>query len=137
MKEEKEDHRALFEEAASESLNELVVNAKSQDELPVVEIEDNITSQALDILDPNLTDWDRLAVAMEGKLATKAANIMATMPDREFIRVYPKMLEFFKPKITRVEQNPGDAIDRTVTVQIVQRNDNGEINVITLNEKNE
>lgn len=134
---EDKDKIDLFKEAADESLDELINRSKKTEELPVSKEEEHKWMEEAGELVLNTgEEWDELALAMHGKFAKKAMNIMTTLPDREFMRIYPKMLEYFKPKMTRTEGGEDGTVDNTVVVQIVQRSENGEINIITLNEKN-
>lgn len=49
--------------------------------------------------------------AVDNEHAERFNNLLHTLPDREFVRVYLKVLEYFKPKIVRElggEKNGGD-----------------------------
>lgn len=129
----------LFKEAANSFLN----SAKNTDSLPEVIIEktlaqkkEELFNEAIDFEENN--NWQELVRDMSDSHAKKFNNILKTLPDREFVRAYLKALEYFKPKIIRTDQKPTSEVDNTITVQIVQKNDKGEINIITIgkDEKN-
>ena len=59
-----------------------------------------------------------LGVGMDEEHAERFNRILSTLPDREFVRVYLKTLEFFKPKITRTEGDFEDKKNTTINVLV-------------------
>ena len=45
--------------------------------------------------------WDTLKEDLDGKHAKRFNDVLSKLPDREFIRVYLKALDFAKPKVVR------------------------------------
>ncbi len=134
MKKEKE--KDVFKEAL-EHLNK----SKHIPDLPPVEVEiitpeeikditegiEVLTDKNIDLPMNSMTDeqkstWDDLQNAMIGEHAKKFNEILTKLPDREFVRVYLKTLEFFMPKVTRREGEAGRARDMTINVQINRGN---------------
>lgn len=69
---------------------------------------DKLTDENIDLQLNNITEnhkknWGQLRDAMETIHAKRFNQIMFTLPDREFVRVYLKSLEYFKPKVGRVD----------------------------------
>ena len=57
---------------------------------------------------------------LQTKHAAKFDRILSTLPDRDFIRVYLKALEFVKPKITRVENDGPKEEEKSMNILIVK-----------------
>lgn len=62
--------------------------------------------------------WSQMKKAMDNEHAEKFNSILSQLPDREFVRVYLKAMEFFKPKVIRVAGDRGDKVDKTINIQI-------------------
>lgn len=68
------------------------------------EVPEEIIKKATEITEQNLEDkWGRVKEMMEGPFADRLIKEMEELNGREFIRVYGKMIEYFKPKVVRVE----------------------------------
>jgi len=85
----------LFREAASESIPVV----KSPEE--VFRAEQILKAEV--IVDEGKTKWDVVSDKMTGEYAERFMSEMDALSGREFIRVYTKMIEYFKPKVIRVE----------------------------------
>lgn len=59
-----------------------------------------------------------LEKSMDTVHAKKFNLLLHTLPDREFVRVYLKALEYFKPKIVREIGGGKDTGDTTINIQI-------------------
>lgn len=130
---EEENNDELFKEAASSFLK--AANQVSQvpeviREKTLQEKKEELYDEAREFEESN--NWQELVKDMSDVHAKKFNNILKTLPDRDFVRAYLKALEYFKPKIIRTDQKPTAEVDNTITVQIVQKNDKGEINIITI-----
>lgn len=71
----------------------------------------------------NLTEeqkrgWDDLTAAMTTKHAERFNAILNKLPPKEFVRVYLRALEYFKPKITRQDGIIGGNKAPTINIQI-------------------
>ena len=49
------------------------------------------------------SDWENLLSEIKGKHAKRMNSILETLMEEEFIILYPKLLEFAVPKMTRTE----------------------------------
>jgi len=49
------------------------------------------------------SDWENLLSQIKGKHAKRMNSILETLMEEEFIILYPKLLEFAVPKMTRTE----------------------------------
>jgi len=126
----------IFKQAAEKSMEKLI---KNKDELPDANKKLNELTQANLAVDrtenPLDSSWLRIEKAMTGDLADRFLKVMETMPDKEFVRVYLKSLEYFKPKIIREERNKEEDKNLTIDVTVMNINENGEIVELNLNEK--
>lgn len=66
----------------------------------------------------NRKTFKELKKAVDLEHAERFNNLLHTLPDREFVRVYLKVLEFFKPKVTRQHGDGGTEKDLTVNITI-------------------
>ena len=100
----------LFIEAASES----IPITKNQEE---VFRETQILKAEL-IVEENKNKWDLVSEKMTGEYAERFMMEMEVLSGREFIRVYTKMIEYFKPKVTRVEAKDKEEEDNVIRIEI-------------------
>ena len=100
----------LFIEAASES----IPITKNQEE---VFRETQILKAEL-IVEENKNKWDLVSEKMTGEYAERFMREMEALSGREFIRVYTKMIEYFKPKVTRVEAKDKEEEDNVIRIEI-------------------
>lgn len=100
----------LFIEAASES----IPTTKNQEE---VFRETQILKAEL-IVEENKNKWDLVSEKMTGEYAERFMMEMEALSGREFIRVYTKMIEYFKPKVTRVEAKDKEEEDNVIRIEI-------------------
>ena len=100
----------LFIEAASES----IPITKNQEE---VFRETQILKAEL-IVEENKNKWDLVSEKMTGEYAERFMSEMEALSGREFIRVYTKMIEYFKPKVTRVEAKDKEEEDNVIRIEI-------------------
>lgn len=107
---DKPDLQQLLREAANiGGLKELSEASKKEDEL----------EKAIEITEVNLDNkWDKIREHMEGPFAERFLKAMNELSDREFIRVYGKMIEYFKPKIVRVEGTKEKEADNVLRIEI-------------------
>lgn len=71
---------------------------------------------------PTKGEWAKLKKDLDGVYAKKFNDILMQLPDREFVRVYMKVLEFTKPKIIRESREKGKQGDTTINIQINRGN---------------
>ena len=100
----------LFIEAASES----IPITKNQEE---VFGETQILKAEL-IVEENKNKWDLVSEKMTGEYAERFMQEMDALSGREFIRVYTKMIEYFKPKVIRVEAKEREEEDNIIRIEI-------------------
>jgi len=62
--------------------------------------------------------WEEMRSAMDNEHAEKFNKILTQLPDREFMRIYLKAMEFFKPKVIRTAGERGEKVDKTINIQI-------------------
>ena len=102
--------KKLFIEAASES----IPITKNQEE---VFRETQILKAEL-IVEENKNKWDLVSEKMTGEYAERFMQEMDALSGREFIRVYTKMIEYFKPKVIRVEAKEREEEDNIIRIEI-------------------
>lgn len=127
---DKEDiFKQARESAIAKQLEESIANKPALDKkelLPVVR----------ERLEDGETQWDLLRKMIDGSLTERFIEVLGAMPDRDFARNYLKLLEHFKPKITRSEGGEQEIDDLTVNIQMVVVNEKGEKEIITVNDAN-
>lgn len=111
-------NKAIFEQAAKDSLaNPIPVKeekpVKSKEEM-LAELQD-VVEEASD------ANWNRLARKMDGEFADRMIKEMGdpNMSGANFIKNYLKLLEYFRPKITRVEKEEKEDEDRVLRIEVV------------------
>ena len=100
----------LFKEAASESIP--IVKNKEE-----VFREEQILKAEV-IIEEGKTKWDIVSDKMTGEYAERFMQEMDALSGREFIRVYTKMIEYFKPKVIRVEAKEREEEDNIIRIEI-------------------
>jgi len=69
--------------------------------------------------------WEALGKYVVEEGSERAMQYLATLEDKDFFNSYILMLEYFKPKQSRVESSHDGSIDIKVTREII---DNGDTN---------
>lgn len=105
----------IFMQSAMQSMDE-------QNNLQIVFVQNNtqpITDGNIDSV-PIVArkSFQELGVGMDEEHAERFNRVLNALPDREFVRVYLKTLEFFKPKITRTEGDFENKKDSTINILI-------------------
>ena len=87
---------------------------------PVFVPDENRTleEKVLDFTESGVTKWDILANKMNGDFSERFIIEMEALSGREFVRTYLKMLEYFKPKIVRIEKKDEEENDTVIRVQV-------------------
>jgi len=102
-----EDAVDIFEQASMQTMN-------------VLKVEQNLTIQ--NVAKPTVPierkTWKGLKIGMDNEHAERFNRILTELPDREFVRVYLKALEFVKPKIIRTTGERNTKGDTTINIQI-------------------
>jgi len=107
MENNKPNLQTLLREAA---------NIKELSENPTRE---EILEKAEAITEINMDNkWNKVKETMEGPFADRFLKAMDALPDKEFIRVYGKMIEYFKPKIVRVEGSKEKEEDNVLRIEV-------------------
>lgn len=103
----------IFQEAADIAISKTVT-------IKEMSVEERLITQTnLPQLDPVAAKtWEDLKKNMSGVHAERFNRVLQELPDREFMRVYIKAIEFFKPKITRIGGTPPVKKDTTINVVI-------------------
>ncbi len=63
-------------------------------------------------------NFKKLEKKVDNEYAQRFNDIMETLPDREFMRNYLKVIEYFKPKVTRGTGDDGPKVNQTINVVI-------------------
>ena len=106
----KKEQGDIFEQASSDVVKRTITLTEERP----------ITEQNL----PVRTDFKtrstfaQLKKAVDLEHAERFNNILHTLPDREFVRVYLKTLEFFKPKVIRQIGDGSTKKDTNITITI-------------------
>jgi len=86
---------------------------------PKPEIPEEVLEKAVEVTEYNMENkWDKIREAMEGPFAERFLREMEGLSGREFIRVYGKMIEYFKPKIIRVEGERKEEEENVIRIEI-------------------
>jgi len=130
IKENKDSKKAvqdIFNESALRILNNSSVLKSEVEEYPEstepVMKKDVITDDNISVSLQNSTKakqdaWENLRDLMEGEFTTEFTKHVKALPPREYIRVYLKLVEFFKPKITREIGVRPDAVDKDIHIHV-------------------
>mgnify|MGYP000896806737 FL=1 len=59
---------------------------------------------------------------IDGQLTEKFTTELIALPPREYIRVYLKLIEFFKPKITRQISDGNNEVDNEIHIHVHDTN---------------
>ena len=118
MSDEKKD---IFKQAAEQHIS--IEVSKKDEDVELVETEEIV--EDLSMIDKAISvtkelEWNTLKHNLQTKHAAKFDRILSTLPDRDFIRVYLKALEFVKPKITRVENDGPKEEEKSMNILIVK-----------------
>ena len=128
--ENNEDKFDVFDEANFKFLSELnekdelgqtnIEKANYTQELAAKEKSKGLLEEAKRMTYSSRTNaWDRLKEDLEGGHAERFNNILKTLPDKEFARLYLKSLEFVKPKLIREKRSKGEnEVDNVINVRI-------------------
>ena len=92
-----DDKKDVFAEALSKA-----ASAALQVNKPVLD-EHEVLPQIKERLAAGETQWDLLKKMIDGSLTERFIEVISAMPDKDFARNYLKLLEHFKPKVTRTE----------------------------------
>lgn len=117
MKKNKKVDVDIFDEAAEEAfqvkeddLSKVVALGTS-----MISIEEHTGVPATEV-PPG--QWKILKESIDGKHAKRFNDILDTLPDREFVRVYLKAIEYFKPKVVRAAGGIRDEKPIQINIQI-------------------
>jgi len=137
------DSKDLFKEGliksvAKKALSDQITNDKAdnqpEENNKVISEEDyeKIKSMA----DEGATDWDVLKNMIEGRYAKRFMKALDSMPDKDFVRNYLKVLEHFKPKLMR-EEGKGQIEDSTINIITHVMDEKGNVKTIDMRQVNE
>ena len=110
-------------EQAQQALSQTPALIEESEVLPVIK----------ERLQAGETQWDLLKRMIDGSLTERFIEVISAMPDRDFARNYLKLLEHFKPKVTRTEGAEIEKDDKDINIQMVFLNKNGETQVLDVN----
>ena len=118
---EKDNANDIFIKAATDSvLNSGLAKVKSKEE----ELQDSNEELSKKHTSEG-SKWDNLAKYIDGDGAQRVMDELKSMGGRDFVRNYLKVLEHFRPKLTRVEAKPIDEVDTVINIQLVKLDVNG------------
>lgn len=114
------EDKKIFEEAANDSLSKKIeeydskdLDSKKEDVATVDQSE-----LALQLTEAGVDKWSVFSKRMTDDYAVRFMKEIDSLPGREFIKVYMKMLEYVKPKVVRVTQEDEKEEDKTIEVVI-------------------
>lgn len=107
---DKQDLKSLLQEAARIPAMEEWKQQLEKEETP------EETAQIAEYTGGN--KWEDIKAAMEGEFAERFLTEMKVLSGREFVRVYLKMLEYVKPKIVRVQNDPTEEEDNVIRIEV-------------------
>jgi len=124
----------VFEESIKNSMKEkMEAMLDEKSELPVVN-NPKVIAIIKERIEEGETQWDLLKKMVDGSLTERFINVISQMGDKDFARNYLKLLEHFKPKVTRMEGGELEQQDTTINIQTVIVNADGEKEVILIDE---
>lgn len=127
----------IFEKAAQDSIKN---SLKAVDPMPIeavpIEDKEDETLEELALMHTSSGDkWDDIASFINGSGADRFLREIKACSSKDYIRNYLKILEHFKPKLTRADISPEDEADRSIEIELVQKLPSGEIRTVTINKK--
>jgi ABC-type transporter MlaC component len=120
---------AALENALSEGLKEKEDDKKEDDDDDKKALLAEVEKRVVD----GDSQWDILNKMISGGFTDRFIKAMIAMPDKDFVRNYLKVIEHFKPKLTRSEGAREDQPDTIINIQTMIINKNGEKVVKVLN----
>lgn len=133
---EKNPNEDVFHDAAMDaSLNKAlsVIDAETPSEQKEKKKDNDLLLAIKSKIEKGETKWDIMKNMIEGGFTERFMKIMATMPDKDFAAYYIKLLEHFKPKLTRKEGGPGGEVDNVINIQtMIINKDTGEQEIIDI-----
>lgn len=105
-----------------QELKDLLMQAAGE-AVPKVKTKEEIyreeqVEKAIDIVEAGKDGWNVISSKMEGEFAERFLREMENLSGREFVRTYMKMLEYFKPKIVRVEGAQQEEEEKIIRIEI-------------------
>lgn len=141
MKENKEDNLSedIFKEAREESIRKAIEEKEKNNEVAITGFQDKekVINVIKERIEEGETQWDLLKKAIDGSLTERFINILSSMNDRDFSRNYLKLVEHFKPKVTRVDYSDEDKKDSTININVAILNEKGEKEIINIEDINQ
>ena len=113
MSEKKDKPIDLFKEGALQKAIEKSIEPAVNSE----SLKDAIVQRSVSMQEAGTTQWDVLKGMMEGEFAERAIQELRAMPGKDFLRNYLKVLEHFKPKLTRQDEGEVEKPDLTINIQ--------------------
>jgi hypothetical protein len=113
MESKKPSLEELLKQAASSSL------PRTPEEKQEEAYREEQMVKALEIVEEGKSKWEIIASKMEGDFAERFAQEMEALSGREFVRTYIKMLEYFHPKVVRVESKIIEKEDNVLKIEIM------------------
>jgi hypothetical protein len=110
--EENRKPKNIFEEAAMHAIN-------AEEIIPIEPIESDREILEAIVQEEIGDEWKKLAEAMDGEFAKKMLTEMRVLKGKTFVMHYMKMLEFFKPKVTRIEGNIKTQEEKVLRVEYI------------------
>lgn len=115
----------LFREAAEQANKEAFEKmeaAKKEENLPVVPQEE-LLEVAIHETETNLNAFDRLVHDLENRHAERFNQVLSRLPDKDFARLYPKMLEYARSKKMRDKFEKKGEDNNFINIQIITGSD--------------
>lgn len=127
----------LFEDAAKEQLEKSKKIKEIVIEDEIVENNKNeLLEQAKFITAPIEDQWSKLESDLKGKHMKRFNEALGSLPDREFVRVYLKLMEYVKPKLVRDKKIEGGENNNYININIVTGGTDEETKIIDITEIN-
>lgn len=124
-------NKKIFEESAKEAIvhADEAMPALPQDDseigkTTIIKTREQILAELQEAIDKEGSEnWDRLAKAMNGPFAKRMLDEMHLLSGKEFVRTYMKLMEYFRPKITRIEGGLNDEEEKIIRVEVINSQD--------------
>jgi len=92
-------------------------------------------SSVMEFISAGDKGWDDVSEYMETEGSERLLHELMTMKGAAFVKNYLKLLEFFRPKLIRSNNNPLDNLDTNMTITIMQKSSDGEVKSLEITKK--
>lgn len=134
MGKNKDEPIDIFKEGKMKSIISKSLDTKPKQANIDVKLSDEDKDKIKDMVVKGTTQWDILKNMIDGDLTERFVKELKAMPGKDFVRNYLKLIEHFKPKLTRADEGDIEKPDLNITIETMIINSAGEPEVIDITE---